>query len=468
MKVCVLFPRFIVRNFGMPLGALYIVNALKKAGFEVVFTDGTVTSCAEAKERLLKERPDVLLVSMHTVFADYGFEISGFFKKNFPENKVVIGGPHASIMPEKTLKHESVDFVSFGEGEESIIELLKNISHPEKVKGIGFKKKGRPFLNAPASPICELDKLEFPDRTVLDDAYFKNGSSSIVTSRGCPFNCAFCQPTLNKIFGKDFRIRSPENVIKEIKEIKRVFKEKGAELKELHFTDDGLTYNKQWLEKLAKLMLMEKLGISWSANTRADTMPGLELLKLLKKTGLKSFSIGVESGDPYIRNEILRKGLSQEKLLSAFKLCKQAGIKTEAYLMVGSPEESEQSIQATLNVLDEIIPDFTQVTITSPLPETYLAQFVDEKKIGKVEKWSDFAYGEQSHLKLENFTKEQIKRVQMALVYAILSRAFLKNRFGIEAKYSALFRIFRPSIVNYSLRTLQFLRFKAKNLLKGN
>jgi len=465
-KVCFVFPRYIIRNYGTPLGVLYLCKALKEKKHEVSFIDGTVVSFEETSERLKQLKPDFLCLSIHTVFADFAFQLAKEFKKINPKGKVIAGGPHVSILPKQTLMQKGIDFIVIGEGELTLPELLKNINEPEKVAGIAFKKKNKIIFTKSREPITNLDSISFPDRTLLPEEYPKTGSTSIITSRGCPFNCAFCQPTLRKIFGQKFRMRSIKNVVEEIKEIKKVFQEKNLELKNLCFTDDGLTYNHAWLEKLAREFLRQRVNIQWSANTRADTIPSLKLLKLLKKAGLTTFSIGVESGHPFIRNEILRKGVSQEQLIRAFDLCHEAGIQALAFLMVGSPEESEETVNATVELLDRIKPDQTQVTITSPLPETYLYDYAKKKDLLQIKKWSDFAFGDESHLELKHFTKSEIKRIQKAMQYAIYFHAKMA-RLGLNASYSSLFKILRNALVNISLRGLEKGRFIIKKKMVG-
>lgn len=464
--ICIVFPRYIIRSYSAPLGALYICSALRERGHKVSFIDGTIASFEETIQRLRESKPDFLGLSIHTVFADFAFQLARGFKKINPKGRVIAGGPHVSILPKQTLQEKGIDFIVLGEGEQTLPELLSSINSPEKVKGIAFKKKGRIIFTEPREPIKDLNGLSFPSRELLPEEYFRNGNTSIITSRGCPFNCAFCQPTLRKIFGPKFRMRSIPNVIKEIREIRKLFKQKNAELNDLHFTDDGLTYNHAWLEMLARQIIKQFPGLKWSANTRADTMPNLKLLKLLKKAGLTTFSIGVESGDQFIRNEILRKGVSQEQLIKAFDLCHEAGIQAHAYLMVGSPEESNATINETIKLLDRIKPDETQVTITSPLPETYLYDYAKKKDLMQIRKWSDFAYGDESHLQLRHFTRSEIKKIQKAMHYAIYFRGKLK-KLGFEASYSSLFRLLRNSLVNISLRGMEKARHKIKKALSA-
>ncbi|MFH1127590.1 MAG: radical SAM protein [archaeon] len=464
-SVCIVFPRYILHNYGPPLGALYICSVLKEKGYHVTFIDGTVTSYEKTIEQLKQNKPDILNLSIQTVFADFAFQLAKDYRKINRNAIIIAGGPHASILPKQTLAEKGIDFVVVGEGEETLPDLLSNIKDPKKVKGIGFRKNNKHFFTESREPIKDLDKIPFPARDMLHDNYFRTGSTSIITSRGCPFNCAFCQPTLRKIFGPKFRMRTVKNVIDEIKDIKKTFMKKNRELKSLHFTDDGLTYNHKWLKNLGQEIIKQKLDITWTANTRADTMPEIGLLRLLKKSGLTKFSIGVESGDPYIRNEILKKNVSQEKLIKAFDLCHEAGIKTHAYLMVGSPEETHESILATVKLLDRIRPDDTQVTITSPLPETYLYYHAKEKDIMKVKRWSDFAYYEESHLELKNFTKDDIKKLQKAIHYTIFLHRNMKKR-GIDTRYSSLFSILKNPIVNTSLRGLDKARLHAKKALR--
>ncbi|MFH1751753.1 MAG: radical SAM protein [archaeon] len=447
VDVVLVFPRFNYRNFGPPLGALYLSRVLKDGNFSFEFIDGTVVSYEKTVSKILELKPKFLLLSVHTVFADNAEKLVREVKKKLPEIKVIVGGVHATIMPEKVMAWKGLNYLIVGEAEEVLPKLLEN---PEKFDKV-----------CQGNQVKDLNKINFPLWNVLPEEYFMTGNMSVITSRGCPFNCAFCQPTLNKLFGKGFRQRSPENVLKELLEIKKVFNEKGFALKKISFTDDGLTFKKDFLKKLSELLIENKYNVVWLANTRADTMPDKELILLMKKSGFRGFSIGVESGNDVIRNEVLKKNLKKQAIIDAFKLCHETSVESEAYIMVGSPKESWQTIKETVELLDVLQPTFSQVTITSPLPETYLYDFAVENNLIEVKSWADFGYGDESHLKLENFSKQEIKRIQKAITYAI----YFHEKFR-KLKYSTLFYFFLNPVVNKSFISLQALRFKLKKLIR--
>ncbi|MFH1978687.1 MAG: radical SAM protein, partial [Candidatus Aenigmatarchaeota archaeon] len=292
--------------------------------------------------------------------------------------------------------------------------------------------------------------------------FFDIGELTVVGSRGCPFKCSYCQDTLNQLFGLKFRQRSPQNVAEELEETKKLFAERGAELDHFVFTDDGITYRKDWLVGIAQELIKRGNKLNWMGDTRADTVPDDETLHLIRKAGCTKMAVGVESGNDYIRNKVLLKGIPREKIVDSFKRMWDADIQPHAFLMVGSPGETMGSIYDTLYLLDEIKPASAQVSVTTPLPATGLYDLAEEQNIMTASKWEDFDYYYESHLKLEHFTKEKIERVRNAVKYAVVTRNFFKNYFGVEVKYSKLFTMFMKKNVNSMVQSME--RGKAANM----
>ncbi len=441
MKTVLFFPRFRYQNFfSEPLSVYYLASVLRKGGFDFDVIDGTTETFESAVREMEVQNPDVLAISVQTVFAGFAKAVAGRFKESNPKGIVIAGGPHPTIMPGDVLK-TFADFVVMGEGEATLPELLKNIRNPARVKGIAYMKGGKVVKTPPREPVKNLDDIPFPARDLMGEKYFQFGNAMLIGSRGCPYNCSFCQPTQRKLFGNAFRQRSPGNVVSEIKYAKRVFKKKGYEMKTFSLTDDGITYNKKWLEGFCRLLISEKINLPWEGDTRADTIPGPELLRLMKKSGCYRLSIGVESGNDYIRNTILRKQLKREKIIEAFRTCHESGIEPHSFIMVGSPGESMKSVMDTVLLLDEIKPTTTQVTITTPLPGTDLYSHCEENNIIRADAWSDYDYYVESHLKLENFTNEQIKKMRARLKFSIIGRTFARRYLKTEMKYSTVFRL---------------------------
>lgn len=469
-EITLIFPRFIYRNFALPIGFLSIAAVLEKEGYKVNFLDGTILSQEEILTTLEKSHPKYLFISLQSVFANKTFKLIQDYKKMNPEAVVIVGGPHPTLLPIETVQTEGVDVAVTQEAEETVPDLMNHLENNlplNEVKGIAFRQNGKAVLNAPRPLVQSLENLPIPARHLLADGYFATGISSFMGSRGCPWTCSFCQPTLDKLFGEKFRLRPVEKVIEEIQSTKQLFKDRGFELKEVHFTDDGLTYNHPWLKNFCQQLIDKKIGIKWTANSRCDTMPNLELAKLMHQAGCLMLSFGVESANDHIRNVILDKKLPREKILHAFKTCHEAGIETEAYLMVGSLGENPSTILETVQLLDEIEPTITQVSITAPLPNTYFYDQWNDKGVIETTSFEELgAYGSESHLKLKDLTHEQVKDFQKAIFYSI----FVREKFaklGIPVKYSALFTVIRTKPLNRSLQFLQNLRFKLRNTVNA-
>jgi len=456
MKILLVFPRFKYQNyFSEPLSILYLASVLRKERFNFELLDCTPETKESAYKKMEDSRPDVLAISVNTVFAEHAKSMSDRFRSLNPKGVVIAGGPHPTIFPKETL--ESIaDFVVIGEGERTLPDLLKNLKNPEKVNGVAYTKGGKMVITKSREPIKDLDDIPFPARDLIPEKYFKYGNAMLIGSRGCPFNCSFCQPTQRRIFGNAFRQRSPENMIGELKYAKQVFREKGYELKSFSLTDDGITYNKAWLEKFCNLLIREKMNLPWEGDSRADTLPDNKLLRLMKMSGCYRISIGVESGNEYIRNTILRKALKRESIVDAFKRCHEVGIEPHSFIMVGSPGESKRSIMDTVRLLDEIKPTSTQVTVTTPLPGTDLFTYCDEHGIIRVRGWSDYDYYMESHLKLENFTDKEIKKLRAMVKFSIQGRTFFRRYLGIEVKYSSVFRFLRLPFATEALMEIEW------------
>ncbi len=358
------------------------------------------------------------------------------------------------IRPKETLE-EFADFVVFGEGEFALTELLKNLDDPSKVKGLGFKDHGHVVLNPPREPIQNLDIVPFPARDLMEQRFFDIGQLTLVGSRGCPFTCSYCQDTLNQLFGLTFRQRSAKNVADELQQALELFAQRGAKLNEFVFTDDGITYRRDWIHAVSKELIARGNTLHWMGDTRADTVPDDETLTLMRQAGCTKMAVGVESGNDFIRNEVLKKGVPREKIVDSFKRMWAADIAPHAFLMVGSPGETMESIYDTLYLLDEIKPASAQVSVTTPLPATGLYDLVEEQNLMQASKYADFDYYYESHIKLENFTKEEIERVRNAMKYAVVTRNFLKNYFGRDVKYSSLFKMFITRGLNGVVKDLE-------------
>ena len=276
---------------------------------------------------------------------------------------IICGGPHATIYPEETLRL-GVDKVIIGEGERAMVEAISS-----------------PSLFYTSIPTDFLNILPFPAR-VAKEFYYSilsdRVTTSMITSRGCPYQCVFCdRPTM----GKKFRERSAINVTDEIEECL----EQGIE--EINMYDDTFTINRNRVFEICDEIEKRGLKFTWDIRARVNTVD-YEMLKRLRKVGCIRIRMGVESGVQRIL-DILNKNITLEQAENAFKWAKSVGMETFAYFMIGNPHEQKGDIDETYNFSRRLKADYAQFTILTPFPATKLYSMWLEKHDKDI--WKDFA-----------------------------------------------------------------------------
>ncbi len=268
-------------------------------------------------------------------------ELAYCLKTAMPKKPIILGGVYPSISPQES-SCSSIDYYVIGEGEKALLDFVSG-------KDIGMLKgvvsyAGNKMNFETAEIISNLDEIPFPARDKLPMERYLNFCSprrerlrtaSIITSRGCPFDCNFC--SIHLITGYTWRKRSPENVLEEIKLLI-----KNYNIEHIEFEDDNLTFDKaRAMQIFGGIEKMNKdiKGLSWSTpnGVRIDTLDK-ELLQKIKKSNCLSLSFGIESGDPEILKNMNKK-IDLEKAIEVTKLCKQLGIKVIIFFMIGYLEK---------------------------------------------------------------------------------------------------------------------------------
>ena len=408
------------RGFDPPLGLLYLAGYLKKySDHDLKIIDAQVEKLTydELKNKIKKFSPDVVGITTMTLTLLDVLKTAKIAKKACSNVKIVLGGPHINIYPEETINLKNIDYAVLGEGEKVFFELLKNINNTEKLKeiqGLVFKENGQ-TINTGIRKYCEnLDELPFPPREMLSyKKYFsllakKNPITTMFTSRGCPFQCTFCdRPSLGKVFRK----RSAQNVVDEMEECLNLG------IKEIFIYDDTFTVDKQRTIDICNEIIKRKLKFSWDIRARVDTV-NEEILKLLKKAGCERIHYGVEGGTEKIL-KVLNKGITLEKALEIFSLTKKMGIETLAYFMIGSPTETTEDVLETIRFAKKLNPDFVQITLLTPFPATRIYKLALEQKVFKNDHWLEFAKNPQPEFKTKYWTKNfSNEELQNLLNYA--------------------------------------------------
>lgn len=315
-----------------PLGILYIASALRKEGHEPVWYDFAGTQLKEPNE-------DIVLITITSP----QIEIAKEFVKDYCKGKkIVIGGCGVESLTKE--ERYCFDNVVFGEGEVIIKHLINNIGVNPDIESL---------------MLPDINKVEFPARDLIDGYEYKidgRNTTTIITSRGCPFSCAFC------VDGNDkkLRVASVDRVCEEIDEIYKLG------YQSLMFFDDIFTMKKNRLADIALHMLSR--DIIYRCFTHVNFV-NKDMCQTLQQTGCKEVGIGIESGNDRILKSI-GKGFNSEKALNATKMLKRYGIRTKVFLMIGLPGESLESIDDTIVWLSRAKPDDFDITLYQPFPDT--------------------------------------------------------------------------------------------------
>ena len=401
------------RGFNPPLGLLYVAGYLEK----YTSHDITVIDCqvdrldyATLRKKIGEIKADVVGLTAMTMTLIDVIKTINLVKDVYINTKVVLGGPHVYLFPKETIALKNVDYAVLGEGEETFKKLLDNICDNAKLKtirGLAFKDNGKVVITGQAPWIENLDDIPFPSRRLVPYTKYssllskKGKITTIISSRGCPFRCSFCdRPHL----GNTFRAQSASRVVDEIEECLNLG------IKEFLFYDDTFTVNKQRVLDICKEIGRREIKIGWDIRARVDTIDE-EMLSSLKEAGCQGIHYGVESGTDKIL-EVLKKGIIVKQIKQTFDLTRRYKIPILAYLMIGSPGETEKDIEQTFKLMKELKADYVHITIFTPFPGTKLYHHGLESGVIKHDYWKEFAQNPTNDFVVphwgENFTKEEL------------------------------------------------------------
>ncbi len=367
---------FLPKTAKIPYGIAYIAAVLEKEGYNVSIWDRNVDQM-DIKTVLKREQPDIIGFSVMTGHCILdAIEISQEAKAIYPDVSIVWGGYHPTLLPEQTLAEEYIDYVAYGEGEYTMLELvdsMRNNSPIEDVDGVYFKKGGKTVKTQPRSPIKDLDQLPFPAWHLFEiKKYIRHGTFNereinLNTSRGCPFNCSFCcEPAFHK---RRWRANSSRRVIEMVKHLKSEY---GCN--HIAFRDSLFTANLRRLEEICDALITEGLKMGWHCPARIMNWDKV-LLKKMKQAGCTYLEFGVETGSPRLL-KLLNKRITFDLVYQTFKKCNEIGITPRINLIIGLPTEKRKDLDMTLALLDRLNPSVAGISIFMPYPACELHDFV--------------------------------------------------------------------------------------------
>jgi radical SAM superfamily enzyme YgiQ (UPF0313 family) len=414
--------------------------------------------------RLGEYAPEIVGISCCTPTIINAHSIAGLVKRYNKDTLIVIGGPHASALPERTLKEfPYFDVVVIGEGEQSLLDICcyfnSSTESLKTVDGLVYRYNTAIFRTPQRRLIPDLDNLPFPARELLPIHLYRGQShrgfsrdflkiTELMTSRGCPGKCIFCASEV--IMGDSLRFRSAQNVSDEINLCVGRF---GFN----HFTisDDNFILNIPRLRKICESF--KRLNVTWNCNARVWPI-SKEILVMMAKSGCTGITFGVESGSPRIL-ELLGKNISVQQIKDAFRWSREAGIKLiEADLIIGShPSENYEDIDLSIRLINKIRPDIIMASVIVPYPGTKVYELMKMKGLLELpEKWQRYLlYGSRPAWRTEHFGPEELLAMQKDILKKFyLNPIYILRRFRSIRNFSE-FRYWFSAGIEFLYRTLR-------------
>jgi anaerobic magnesium-protoporphyrin IX monomethyl ester cyclase len=391
MKIVLVFPGIAnlgFNSFGSPAfeytgseihhGLCSLSACAKQAGYEVELIDlRGLRGWGHYRQQVQQLEPDVMGITSMSLDYDIARRCAQIAREVSPRVVIVIGGIHPTVATEQVLAEPAFDHVVVGEGEISFVNLLRKLEAGQ-IPG-RLIQDGRP----------DLDALPFVDRELFDYSAelnapflgevfgFKAPYVTIITSRGCMYNCSFCQPAERKLFGRLVRRRSVPNVMAEL----RVLRDR-YDFRSLKIHDDSVTQDVEWVTDFCNAYVDQGFTQPFFASSRADFICNHEeTFALLARAGLAAVSIGFESGNDRVLRKLLHKGVTVEQNLRAAKICRKYGVKILGSYMMGIPGETKEEVMDTVRMIQAIRPDHHMCSFFTPLPGTHLFEMCQEQNL---------------------------------------------------------------------------------------
>jgi len=357
------------------MGVLMLAAVARRHGYAVHLLDAKAhgTTVEDTAQRIAALRPDYVGLSATTISVTNAARIAAGVRARLPGVVIILGGAHVSAIPERTLEaFPSIDFGIVGEGELSLFELLARLEDGrpiDDVAGLAFRRDGRVCANPRAPYIDDLDALPPPAWDLLPDfphrfqpsifSYPRTPVATLITSRGCPFSCTFCDRSTS---GRKGRMHSVESVVA----LCAMLVERGV--RHITFVDDLFTVRKQRVIDLCHAFLDHGFDFSWSCNSHPNLLD-FPTLQLMRRAGCWQIAYGIESGSQRVL-DVVKHEVRIPRMRETLRMTRAAGIRTRGFLMLGHPTEGLDSLAETAAFLRTVELDVCQITKFTPYPGT--------------------------------------------------------------------------------------------------
>ncbi len=359
-----------------PLGMTYIAAILREHEIPVKILDPIPQGYTFEKALEYAKNFDVIVIPLAASNAQGVYR---FFSRLKGKVRIFIG-THATARAEYILEKGYCDIIILGEPEYTILETIQNLQNLEGILGISYRKGEKVVRNEERPLIEDLDELPFPARDLVDNhkyhiiSFPNKPVASVLTSRGCPFDCIFC--ATNLFYKRRRRVRSPENVVAEVEDIVTNYG-----IDHIFFIDDTFNIDEERITTLCRLLLEKNLGVKWTCVGRVDT--GTEtMLREMKKAGCQEIMYGIESASPDVL-AITKKNITLEQMERTITFTKKLGLRISLFFMFGNPGDTLESIRETSRLARKLNPDFASFNLATPDPGTPLYDSLQAKLQGE-------------------------------------------------------------------------------------
>ena len=449
------------KHVTQPLGIMYIASFLRKEDkhdVSIIDMAAEDLSVEEICKEIEKSAPQYVGLSVLTVEGPAISQIANKIKKISTEITFIAGGPHASSNPESILSDKNVDYLVLGEGEETMKELIEALDEGksiDQVRGIAYRKNGETTCTPSRPFIDDLDTLPFPAWDLINlEKYFNLPTFNIIyaskkymsifTSRGCPYHCTYC----HNIFGKNFRVRTPENVFQEIEYLYRTYG-----IKEFQIVDDTFNVKMERAKKICDLIIKSdlKIFLTFPNGVRGDIMDE-ELLLKLRQAGTYKITYAIETGSSRLQ-KLIRKNINLPKLQDTITNTNKLDILTHGFFMGGFPTETKDELQLTIDFAKRSKLNTLGFHVLTPFPGTEIYnQFHEMDKSGISDKHLDYT---NVACNLSEFTSEELLSYIRKLYFAFYFDARrIINTFKLipnKKQLWGLFKLFFSRLNMYSI-----------------
>ncbi len=423
---------------------MYVASSLRVRGFAPKFLDLRINprgwqDCSRWRDELLHEPPDIVGITSTTAQWEDAKRLATLLKDVAPKARVIIGGAHISALPTEALREcPEAEFAVVGDGEISCSELVAEITSASpdfrNVRGIAFRDgSGRPVLTDARPPTMNLDRLPFPAWNLINlrrytvspvVKYVPGRTATMMTSRGCPFSCTFCD---KGAYGTLWRARSPENVLEEIDLLHGKF-----HVRNIFFFDDIFTVRKDRVHRLCELLIKRGVPVTWSCQTRVDLVDP-ETLRIMRQAGCRQIGFGIESGNPRTIAYI-NKRIDLSRAAETVRMVQRTGIEAKCLFMIGFPNETARDVWQTVKTAIAMNPRFAVFSVVTPYPHTPLWYELKDKL--QFTSWAQFnPYGTAKPV----YIPPGMSRGEILRLYEAAYRAFyLRPSYLLRSLISAL------------------------------